>query len=91
MEKVELLLEFGDGGSRRELLVNLEDALIEIEVEATQYFNTEVALCRPSGSATYILQRWSLKWSEFVDVNCPEEIESNDKLRVVAKSTVSVQ
>ena len=52
-----------------------------------------VALCGISaggGSAGHILQRWSAKWSEFVDVTSSDQIKSKDKLRVVPKSTVSV-
>ena len=34
----------------------------------------------------FTLQRWSLKWNEFVDVSSNDDIKGNDKLRVVRKA-----
>ncbi len=89
--ELELLLDFGDGGSRKELIVEYENAIEKIEVEASEHFQVKVLLYDLSagGPAAHILQRWSSKWSEFVDVMSLEDIKTKDKLRVVPKSAVS--
>ena len=38
-----------------------------------------------SSEKKYLLQRWSEKWGEFVDVKEPEEVKDGDKLSAVPK------
>lgn len=96
--KLEFLLELGEGGSKRELCAGGKDVVERIEDEVQQHFQlTDVVLAdlsgdRPckAGATSFILQRWSSKWNEYVDVTSNKAIEDKDKLKVVLKYSVSV-
>lgn len=90
-------MDFGDG-SKKEISVERENALESIQEEVRRYFQQMDALLdcgvhqtgnQKSTGANYMLQRWSMKWTEYVDVTSNEDIKNGDKLRVFPKSTVS--
>ena len=59
-ELLELLLEFGGSGSKKELSLERKEVVNRIEREASDHFQVNVALCGISaggGSAGHILQR----------------------------------
>ena len=91
---LEVLLDLSDG-SRKELILVKDTALEYIRKEIEHHYQEpEIQLCcgNPDVESTgpkYVLQRWSSKWSEHVDVLNSEAIKTGDKLRVLPKSTVS--
>lgn len=95
-EELEFLLQLGADSSRKEIVTERKGAVKMIEKETQRHFQHEgeVVLfglsAEKPGAATYILQRWSSKWTEYVDVTSCDDIHDRDKLRVVSKSSVSV-
>ncbi len=98
-EKLEFLLELGEGGSKKEIHADLKDAVKTIEGEIKQHFQlTDVVLDGLSSTSSrvnddttcWVLQRWSTKWSEYVDVITIKAVEDQDKLRVVLKTSIIV-
>lgn len=92
-----MLLDLGDG-SKKEIILVKENALESISQEIKHYFkDSDIQLCGLTVTAEaetksgpkYMLQRWSSKWKEHVDIISSEDIKNGDKLRVLPKSTVS--
>ena len=89
-------------GSRKQLRGCKEDLPFAIERELGKWGKDACLLPLSasgtdsvSGSATsgkqrFILQRWSSKWSTYVDVSSLSELESGDKLTVVLQPTNTV-
>ena len=95
-QQMEFLLEMGDG-SKKELSAQRKNVVEAIAKHIQSHFghDQEVFLCGLSaeikeGAASYALQRWSTKWSEYVDVTSCEDIKSGDKFKFVSKPSVSV-
>ena len=94
METLEVLLDLSDG-SRKELVLVKDTALESIRKEIRHHYQEpHIQLCcgnhgLETTGPKYMLQRWSSKWSEHVDIISSEDIKSGDKLRVLPKSTVS--
>ena len=92
---MEILLEYK--GSRRQLQITDPDDLFEIIEESLKKTGWSGFLALQTDSESdlaeltdvYFLQRWSHKWSTFVDVADAEEIQSGDRLTVVAKPSKS--
>ena len=92
---LELLLEIG--GSRREvsvpnnnILQTIEEVLKKYNPKATINFNVD----HPNTDADkYSLQRWSLKWNDYIDVRRECEIKHGDKIKLTShyKPPVSMQ
>ena len=96
--KLEFLLELGEGG-QKESFVQGKDVVERIEDEVQQHFQlTDVILadlsgdrpCKAGAIYFFILQRWSSKWNEYVDVTSNKAMEDKDKVKVVLKYSVSV-
>ena len=91
----ELLLELGEGGSRKEIFVSdPKDVLKKVAEEAEKHFqleNIEFSGLSTSTSkvagAQFILQKWSSKWNEYVDISSSQDIQGNDKLKLLPKPT----
>lgn len=90
-------------GSRKQLRGCKEDLPFAIEQELGKWgkdacllplsasgTDSEVSGFATSGKQRLILQRWSSKWSTYVDVSSLSELESGDKLTVVLQPTNTV-
>ena len=81
---MEILLEYK--GSHRQLQIADPDDVYETIEELLKIagWSGFLALCRESDLAeltdVYFLERWSHKWSTFVDVADLQEIQSGDRL-----------
>ena len=80
---LEVLLEFR--GSRLPVSVTYETAL-SVLMEAAK-----VNICKPgsmppeSDAELYFLQRFSEKWSTFVDIKCVNELKDGDRVTLSLK------
>ena len=87
---MEVLLEIGED-SRKELRIDKDNVVFAVEGELGQlgmdgilaYFSCVRGEKHRSDKRVYILQRWSEKWENFVDVTDVEQIKDGDRLTVV--------
>ena len=89
---MELLFEFE--GSRRRLNPPSSAAVVEFVTAAIREVDRDASISLGNDSdveprAKYLLQRWSRKWSEFVDVMELHEVKDGDKLTVLPRPTKS--
>lgn len=92
---MEVLLEYK--GSRRQLQIADPDNIYETIEESLKKTGWSGFLALQTDNESdlaeltdiYFLQRWSQKWSTFVDIADIEEIQSGDRLTVVAKPSKS--
>ena len=91
---MELLLEFNESRRPLRLAVDGNGAFKTIEDELKKC-KKEISLSvcssddRPTASEVYILQKWSNRWSCFVDVIAEEDLADGDRITAIQKRSTS--
>ena len=77
---------FGFRGSRRRVVVKQSNVFQLLELELKRFGKT-TARVQYSGdcgsSNSFLLQRWSDTWNNFVDVESADDLEDRDRITVV--------
>lgn len=92
---MEVLFQFGD--SKRLLNPTSADSLAQLIVEELSKFDPSALILEPGCSSTksslrgnnyYLVQKWSTKWNDFVDLLDLNEVEDGDKLTAIPRPAV---
>ena len=82
-----VLLEYGK--SRRQVTVSRNRLFEQIQQELRR-LDPQISLFQQDGdTGTFILQRWSEKWSTYIDVEVEEDVSDGDKLQVIARPNLA--
>ena len=90
---MDVLFQFGD--SKRVLKSTSADSLGQQILEELVVFDPKALIVEPGyskpmvrGNNYYLVQKWSKKWNDFVDLLDLNEVEDGDKLTVIPKPIV---
>ena len=76
------------GKSRRQVIVTRNSIFEQLHQELRK-LDPQISLLQRDDTGTFILQRWSEKWSTYVDVQREEDVSDGDKLQVIARPSLA--
>lgn len=89
---MEVLVEFR--GSRKAITPFSKESLLDLlkKDDPTGYFVLEDEdHDTEEGGSPYLLQRWSTRWGEYIDISSVDDVISGEKLKIVPKVAPTVK